>query len=114
MLTDKRNSTSVSILQGFLVHGLVWGIVAGYVLADLAAETNGLLVLGTPRSKTSVATTFILVCPAIGLIVGLLFDLFKNYDPYRVKFLNISCRLLGWCTLIYLVVTMFANLPRVH
>ena len=96
------------------MHGLVWGVAIGYMLADIHAETNGLLFLGTPRNKTDAVTAFILVCPAIGLVVGLLFDLSKRYDPHRIEFSNISIRLLFWCTLIYSVIMSFALLPQVH
>ena len=96
------------------MHGLVWGAAIGYMLADIHAETNGLLFLGTPRNKTGAATAFVLVCPAIGLVVGLLFDLSKRYDSHRIEFSNISIRLLGLCMLIYCVIMSFALLPQVH
>ncbi len=112
-MTDTRDAR-FSFWRGFLVHGLLWGIAIGYVIADLAAETKGLLFLGTPRTKTGIATGCILVFPTIGLILGLWADMLRKYDSHRIEFSEQSTKLLFWCGFIYIVIVIFVNLPRVQ
>ena len=112
-MTD-RDEKQDSIFHGFLIHGLLWGIAIGYLAADLVSESNGLLLFVGAARNTSLATACIIIFPAIGLAIGLIFDFSKRFDHHRAEFSAGSGRLLLWCTIIYIALIVFANVPSVR
>ena len=104
----------VSRWNGFLTHGLLWGIAIGYVVADLKSETDGMLIFGTTKGNQTFVTICLLSFSALGLILGYILDTKKISPGERLDSLKTSSRMLIISFIFYAVVALFANLPAVE
>ena len=91
----------------------MWGIAIGYVLADLKSETNGMLIFGTTKGNETFVTTSLLLCSAIGLILGYLLDMKKLPTDERFEWLKTSSRILTISFIVFVVVAIL-SLSLIH
>ncbi|MEM9410721.1 MAG: hypothetical protein AAGA30_06380 [Planctomycetota bacterium] len=108
------NNSPSSTESRFLILGVLWGILVGYLVAEFGTGSNGyLLILGSYRSHKNFVTACVLIFPALGLLTGLLLDIFVA-QPQRQLVANYLSRSLIWAAALSLFILFIVLAPSVQ
>ena len=107
-MNSERDKSEFPFRSGFLALGIAWGFFVGYVIADMSSMAAGYHWYNNPKSEYFSYTIFLFVlCPFVGLIVGMLMDARIKSELARRRILEYT-----WMPLLILVIFYFVFVPR--